>query len=127
MISQVAATLVLVCAGKPLPDATVDAGSFAFMKIPVSDAMLAAFKADPPVAKMTFAGEAVGQREWIIGGSPDPAGMKVLRLTKSNDPLSPFAFRAGMVTEQSGGPAFKTVAVGKCDLRQQDIAPKGSD
>ena len=127
MMGQVAATLMLVCAGKPLPDAGAGVGNVAVIKMPVSDAMLTAFKAEPPVAKMTFAGEAVGQREWIIGGAPDPAGMKVLRLTKSNDPLSPLAFRAGMVTEQSGGYAFKAVAAGKCDLRPQDTAPKGSN
>jgi hypothetical protein len=129
MIEQAAAALMLVCAGKPLPSAKADSGTVGVIRIPVNASMLEKLREEPPVGRLTFVGEAEPKREWIIGGSRDATTGQttLIRLTKSKDPLNPFAFRGGRAMDQSGLIAFEAFVEGNCFLSSAHTQPKGQD
>jgi len=125
---EIAAAIVLVCAGKPVDPALIADGRVAKIKVPVSQDMLQAFRQDAPIAEIAFAGEGGAKHEWLVGGGGSATGqMKMLRLTKSGDPLSPFSFTAGNATRDGAGVwSFANEASGKCDLRPVKQQPEGS-
>lgn len=123
-MSAAATALMLVCAGQPTSAAGAANGSVGVIRLPVNEAMREKLQAEPPIGRLHFLGEATPQREWIIGGSQDAATgqTQLIRLAKSGDPLSPFAFKAGTATQQGDEVAFAVSVEGKCDIRPANIS-----